>query len=191
MALRALGSDTFDLVLTDIRMPALSGFEVLRVARSCVPAPSVVMMTAYANVPDAVAAIQRGACDYVAKPVDADELALVVARALEQRRDASGDAGAPLPEGTELPAPGLDGVDVSLAFRTAIEAARNAASRRYLVKLMRSFQGNVTHAAARAGMTRESLHRVLRKYDLRSDLSTGPSKPEERATGTGRSKQHG
>jgi two-component system response regulator HydG len=50
-----------------------------------------------------------------------------------------------------------------------VEAARDEASRQYLLKLMQTFRGNVTHAAAQAGMTRESLHRVLRKYGVRSE----------------------
>jgi DNA-binding NtrC family response regulator len=185
-ALQALGAGIFEVVLTDIRMPGLSGFEVLRAARTCAPAPSVVMMTAYANVPDAVAAIKLGACDYVAKPVDADEIALVVARAVEQRRGVPEGPGATLlassrPAGAE-PA----GVDPTLAFRSAVEAARDAASRRYLVGLMSAFQWNVTRAAAQAGMTRESLHRVLRKYDVRPELGKSSSalvEPDEGPSG--------
>jgi DNA-binding NtrC family response regulator len=163
-ALAALAAGAFDVVLTDIRMPGLSGFEVLRAAMACRPSPCVVMMTAYANVPDAVAAIRIGASDYVAKPVDADEIALVVARAIEQRRGQPEDAVAAL-AGRGTPAR----VDTSLAFRSAVEAARDEASRQYLLKLMQTFRGNVTHAAAQAGMTRESLHRVLRKYGVRSE----------------------
>jgi transcriptional regulator of acetoin/glycerol metabolism len=47
-------------------------------------------------------------------------------------------------------------------------AARDQASREYLVSLMHRFQGNVTHAAKQAGMTRVSLHRLLRKYGVHS-----------------------
>jgi DNA-binding NtrC family response regulator len=102
----------------------------------------------------------------VAKPVDADAIALVVARAIERRRSRARDEEASLREdliGDEASDP------AALAFRSAVEAARHEASRRYLLKLMRTFHGNVTRAAAQAGMTRESLHRVLRKYGVRSD----------------------
>ena len=59
--------------------------------------------------------------------------------------------------------------DVSVGFRRAVEQARERASAEYLEQLMRHFHGNVTRAAAQAGMTRESLHRVLRQYRIRSD----------------------
>jgi len=181
-ALALLGSADFDVVLTDVRMPKASGFDVLRAAQSRSPGTSVVMMTAYANVPDAVAAIKLGACDYVAKPVDADELALVVARAVEQRREATGEGVGAVPEETPLAA------DVSVGFRRAVEVARDDASRRYLVKLMRAFQGNVTRAAAQAGMTRESLHRVLKRYDVHSEAYKEALEADGRAGPPGRGK---
>jgi two-component system response regulator AtoC len=54
-------------------------------------------------------------------------------------------------------------------YRDAVAEARDRVSRDYLVALMKEFEGNVTRAAERAGMERESLHRLLRKYGLRSD----------------------
>ena len=77
-------------------MPGADGFEVLRVAKTRSPETEVVMMTAYATVPDAVEAMKQGAFDYLAKPFDPDDAALVVARALERQRlraRASPDAG--------------------------------------------------------------------------------------------------
>ncbi len=58
---------------------------------------------------------------------------------------------------------------VSLPYKDAVAEARDRVSREYLVALMKEFEGNVTRAAERAGMERESLHRLLRKYGLRSD----------------------
>lgn len=171
-ALSAIGSREFDVVLTDIRMPGASGFEVLRAVQSRSPRTRVVMMTAYANVPDAVGAMKQGAFDYLAKPLDADEIALVVARAVERLRDGADPVGAEAGAGVELPPPG-PADDLAMGFRRAVEAARDRASRTYLVHLMRLFHGNVTHAAKRAGMTRESLHRVLRKYGVRVEHGDG------------------
>jgi len=76
-----------DVVLTDIRMPGASGFDLLRMVQSRAPRAAVVMMTADAKVQDAVAAMKLGAFDYVGKPLDADEIALVVARAVEHVRE--------------------------------------------------------------------------------------------------------
>lgn len=161
-ALALLETRAFDVVLTDIRMPGASGFDLLRAVQGRDAATAVVLMTAYANVPDAVAAIKLGAFEYVAKPVEADEVALVVARAAEHARARTVGAS---PPGAAAAA---GGIDVSRAFHEAVEDARERTSRAYLVALMRAFHGNVTCAALRAGMTRESLHRVLRKYGVQS-----------------------
>ncbi len=181
-ALGIIDSAPIDVVLADIRMPGLTGFDVLKAVRSRAPATPVVIMTAYPNVPDAVAAIKLGAYDYIAKPLHADEISLVVARAVEHRRG-TGEPGRPAAPADGNPGHGEDGCqEVPVEFRRAIEEARDRASRNYLVKLLRSFHGNVTNAAKRAGMTRESLHRVLRKYGVRSepykDRPVGSGSPE-------------
>jgi DNA-binding NtrC family response regulator len=67
------------------------------------------------------------------------------------------------------PAPLDAGALAKLPYREAVEQARDRISREYLVALLAEFGGNVTRAAERAGMERESLHRLLRKYGLRSD----------------------
>ena len=56
-----------------------------------------------------------------------------------------------------------------LPYREALELARDRVSREYLTALLREFNGNVTRAAERAGIERESLHRLLRRYGLRAD----------------------
>jgi DNA-binding NtrC family response regulator len=164
-ALARIASEAFDVVLSDIRMPGASGFEVLRAVQETAPRTAVVLMTAYANVPDAVAAMKLGAYDYVAKPLEADEILLVVARAVDRLRRGSAPSA---DEGTPR--------DLSLGFHRTVEEARDRASRAYLVDLMRVYRGNVTHAATQAGMTRESLHRVLRRYDVRTEAHrAGPA----------------
>ena len=57
---------------------------------------------------------------------------------------------------------------VRMPYREAVDLARDQVSRDYLVALMREFRGNVTHAAERAGMMRESLHRLLKRYRVRA-----------------------
>ncbi|HSD18839.1 MAG TPA: helix-turn-helix domain-containing protein, partial [Anaeromyxobacter sp.] len=56
-----------------------------------------------------------------------------------------------------------------MPYREAVDLARDRVSRDYLTVLMREHEGNVTHAAQRAGMERESLHRLLKRYGIRSD----------------------
>jgi DNA-binding NtrC family response regulator len=169
-ALSLISTVPFQVVLTDVRMPGASGFDVLRAVKNHASSSAVVMMTAYANVADAVAAIKLGAYDYVPKPIDADDLALVVARAIEDHREIEGLGQAePAGSGERLAEEGGSEV-CSVGFRRAVEEARDQASRNYLLKLMRLFHGNVAKAAERAGMTRESLYRVLKKYDVRSEF---------------------
>jgi DNA-binding NtrC family response regulator len=76
----------FDLVLTDIRMPGASGFDVLRQVKERWPRLPVILITGHGDVADAVSAIKQGAFDYVIKPVDADSFEATVRRALEHGR---------------------------------------------------------------------------------------------------------
>jgi DNA-binding NtrC family response regulator len=152
-AMALVGQKAFDVVLTDVRMPGATGFDVLAAAKRSRSEASVVMMTGFASVPDAVEAMRQGAFDYVSKPLQADDVCLVVARALEHRTNRVDGATWNHPSD----------------FREAMMAARERASREYLAALMRDQRGNVTRAAKQAGLTREGLHRLLKKYGVRSD----------------------
>jgi two-component system response regulator HydG len=85
-ALSLVASREFDVVVTDIQMPGADGFAVLREVKRRWPGTEVLLVTAYASIPKAVEAMREGAYDYLAKPFDPDDVALVVARALERRR---------------------------------------------------------------------------------------------------------
>jgi DNA-binding NtrC family response regulator len=74
------------VVLSDLRLPEGDGFGVLRASKEFDADTPVIVMTAYGSIEDAVSAMKEGALDFLAKPVDPDHLALLVARALEQRR---------------------------------------------------------------------------------------------------------
>jgi len=84
-ALDLLRNDSFDLMLTDMRMPEMDGVELLRSAKRLRPEMAAVVMTAYATVKTAVNAMKEGALDYLSKPFDKEELLVVVEKALEQR----------------------------------------------------------------------------------------------------------
>src|SRR5512139_344184 len=84
-ALAVVAARTVDLVLTDLRMPGQTGVELLDAVRGVNPEIPVVVMTAYGTVTSAVDAMKRGAADYLGKPVDLDELEVLVARTLERR----------------------------------------------------------------------------------------------------------
>ncbi len=84
-ALAVVARRTVDLVLTDLRMPGKTGVELLQAVRGLNPEIPVVVMTAFGTVASAVDAMKRGAADYLGKPVDLDELEVLVARTLERR----------------------------------------------------------------------------------------------------------
>ena len=81
-AIAMLAESRFDLVLTDLRMAEMNGLELLKEAKRIHPSTLVILMTAYATVESAVAAIKAGAYDYVSKPFSLTEMQLIVERAL-------------------------------------------------------------------------------------------------------------
>jgi DNA-binding NtrC family response regulator len=76
----------YDLVLTDLKLPKLSGLEVLSEIKNNDPEAVVIVMTAYGTVENAVEAMKIGAFDFLTKPFDTDHLTVLVKRALENRR---------------------------------------------------------------------------------------------------------
>ncbi len=83
-------AESYDVVVTDLKMPGLGGMEVLKALRKESPDVVVVIFTGYANVETAREALRNGAFDYVPKPFTPEELRSVVANALEARKNAAG-----------------------------------------------------------------------------------------------------
>ncbi len=82
-ALDFMGGDPYDLILTDLKMPRVTGMDVLKKSREKMPDCKVVVMTAYGTVENAVEAMKIGAFDYITKPFSLDEILLIVRRALQ------------------------------------------------------------------------------------------------------------
>ena len=82
-AIMMLKERAFDIVITDLKMPHVSGLEVLAYAKEINPESLVVMVTAHGTVESAIEAIRKGAYDYIQKPFDPDHLLLLVKRALD------------------------------------------------------------------------------------------------------------
>lgn len=80
-ALQLLGEGAFDLMISDVRMPGISGLETLRRARRDHAVLPVLLVTAYADIRDAVSAMRDGALNYLSKPIDLDELLAAVRQA--------------------------------------------------------------------------------------------------------------
>ncbi len=84
-ALDLIKKENFDIVMTDIKMDKMDGFEVLKETQKLSPETSVVMMTAFASVGSAVEAMRSGASDYITKPFINDEIRLTIRRLLQSR----------------------------------------------------------------------------------------------------------
>ena len=121
-ALDAIEREPFDVALLDVQMPGLDGIAVLRGARELPMPPQVVVMTGNGTIDTALAAMQEGAYDYVAKPYRMAEVDLLVRRATERRRlERECAAVAPAPEPTiETRSPALQD-----AVATVLRVARS------------------------------------------------------------------
>ena len=84
-ALERLDEKSFKLLVTDLKMPGMSGLEVLQSLRACQPELPVVLITGYAAIDNAVEAMKNGATDYLSKPFANDELISKVKNAMESR----------------------------------------------------------------------------------------------------------
>src|SRR5204863_3428078 len=85
-AIDRLRHESFDLIVTDLRMQGTDGMAVLRAAHERAPDSVVVVVTAYASTETAVEAMKLGAYDYVTKPFKLDEIHVKLANALERKR---------------------------------------------------------------------------------------------------------
>src|SRR3972149_4451867 len=85
-AVKEVESDSYDLVLTDIKMPGMDGFDLLKAAKGKDKDSVVVFMTGYGSLESAVKAISLGAYDYLLKPLELEDLKLTIQRGLQKRK---------------------------------------------------------------------------------------------------------
>lgn len=143
---------------------------VLReVERGQLELPLVLVLERASSAEAVEAAVQSGHRWLVA-PEDGTELLVLVRDALAPGRSSSKSRA----ETPNAPARDLRAEELArLSYRQALNLARHRAAREYLVALMDQYAGNVARAAERAGIERESLHRLLRRYGLRSGGDSG------------------
>ncbi len=79
-------STPVDLVVTDLRMPDLDGFDLIRDVKASQEAPHIIMITAFGSIETAIKAVKLGAFDYITKPFEFEELLLVIDKALNDRK---------------------------------------------------------------------------------------------------------
>src|SRR5512135_2784728 len=84
-ALHMFEKGKYDIMLVDMKMPGISGLDLLTKVKKFDDCVIVILITAFASVPSAIKALKEGAYDYITKPVDPDELSHVIENALNQK----------------------------------------------------------------------------------------------------------
>ncbi len=84
-AFKLLQHYSYDLIITDIILPGISGIELIAKYRKTNPSQKVIIITAYASLATAVESIKAGACDFIIKPLMHDEMKKAVRKALDQK----------------------------------------------------------------------------------------------------------
>lgn len=85
-ALQRFKEATFDILISDMKMPEMEGLDLLRAVRVSFPAVAVIMVTGYSSVENAVTAMKEGAVDYISKPIIDDEIRMVIRRIIDEKR---------------------------------------------------------------------------------------------------------
>jgi DNA-binding NtrC family response regulator len=84
-ASKILKKEEFDVIITDLKMKGLKGFDLLEEAKKVAPLTPVIIVTAFGTIESAIKAMKMGAYDYITKPFQMDEMVLTVKKALENR----------------------------------------------------------------------------------------------------------
>lgn len=155
-AIERISATPYDVVLTDIVMPGVSGLKVLSAVHEMDRDSVVILMTAHSTLENTIDALRQGAFDYLLKPFELKEVLVTIERGLERRaveRENRKLRFLVHRKLTEEPAPPEPG---------GIAAARRDWERAYISDLLARTRGNVTRAAELAGISRPNFHKKLR-----------------------------
>ena len=84
-ALQLMSKNEFDVVVTDFKLPKMSGMDLLEVVKKDFPETEVIMITGYGSIETAVEAMKKGACDYITKPINDNEIKIIIQRTVESK----------------------------------------------------------------------------------------------------------
>lgn len=142
VTIAATGEDAYDmyrkekqdLVLTDVRMPGMSGLDLIREVRAIDSVVPIIAITAYASADDAIRAVREGAYDYISKPFQIEDLRAVIRNALESRRIREETLRSAQAEGTDTGFQGIIGT--SLEMREVFDLVSKVAPSRSSVLIV-------------------------------------------------------
>ena len=164
-ALKRFQEDRWDVVLIDMKIPGMDGLELQRRIRAVDPEIVSVIFTAYGSV-ESAAALKEGAFDYINKPIDPDELAHVVQRAVEQRRLRS--------ENTALKAR-LE--ELSSDREAAVGDSLAEVEKAHVRAILERTGWNISRSARILGIDRVTLYNKIKKFEL-SNPGTAAAEPQ-------------
>ncbi|MBI5188077.1 MAG: response regulator [Nitrospirae bacterium] len=162
--LSCINNDTFDLVITDIKMPRVDGFEILKKVKEVSPDTLVIMITAFGTTESAIEAMKLGAYDYIHKPFEIDEIRLIVKKAIEKKKlreeltmlkkqIKTSEETMSIPELQD------EGIDLNRIIETI--------EKNYLLKAIEKTGGVKTEAARLLNLSFRSFRHRLQKYGIK------------------------
>ena len=163
-ALTRLADQSWDAALVDIKIHAADGIELQRRMREIDPELLVILMTGDAAVKTAVAALKSGVYDYVTKPLDPDEIAHLVKKALEHKRTAHENA--------------LLRQTVAGKCKCSSQTLEDV-ERAHILRVVEECGGNQSHAADILDIDRVTLYHKLKKYGWTRTSSDRDKKHDE------------
>ena len=155
----ALSKQPFDVLISDIRLPEIDGLTLFRQIREAAPATEVILMTAYAEVSQAVSALKEGAYAYLTKPFDMDELLLQVRRIDEMHRLRQELDSVRTGRGEDSTAYSTEWVTADIR---PLQAAVRDFEHAYLLRALRATAGKRARTAQLLGISRKTLWEKLR-----------------------------
>jgi DNA-binding NtrC family response regulator len=154
-ALRQLESQSWDIILLDIKMPGMDGIELQGKIRERDPLSVIVFMTAHASVDTAVQALKAGAFDYVTKPVDPDYLSHLIRNAVKQRSLQQ--------ENSRLKALIAEGPKLDEIIGESLAAVEKA----HIARVLHQHGWNISRSAEILEIDRVTLYNKIHKYGLK------------------------
>ena len=133
-AVKSLDADEFDLILLDLKMPGMSGLDVMTIANDKAPETKIILLTAHGSMDSAIKALRQGANDYLLKPASPKDILSSVSKAIDERTETErrkrliGQIESSIQQlkdsdGVEMPAP-IDGTIISLGGGVKVDLER-------------------------------------------------------------------